>query len=109
MKETICKGDSKMEIKIEHGKEMIIRFVGRLDTVSSLKLSKKLEGEDIKEDLVIFDMKETEYISSAGLRLLISIKKSLAEKNKSLEIHSLNEVCKEVFRVTGFNNVLTVK
>lgn len=98
-----------MEIKIEHGKEMTIKFVGRLDTVSSLELSKKLESEEIKEDLVIFDMKETEYISSAGLRLLISLKKFLAEKNKSLEVHNLNDVCKEVFRVTGFNNVLTVK
>ena len=98
-----------MEIKIEHGKEMIIIFKGRLDTVSSLEVSKKLESEEIKEDLVIFDMKETEYISSAGLRLLISLKKSLAEKNKSLEIHNLNDICKEVFRVTGFNNVLTVK
>ena len=98
-----------MEITIEHGKEMVIKFKGRLDTVSSLEVSKKLEKEEVKEDLVIFDMKETEYISSAGLRLLISLKKSLGEKNKSLEIHSLNDICKEVFRVTGFNNVLNVK
>lgn len=98
-----------MEIKIEHGKEMVIHFKGRLDTVSSLELSKQLEKEEVSEDLVIFDMKETEYISSAGLRLLISLKKSLSEKGKSLEVHSLNDVCKEVFNVTGFNNVLTVK
>ena len=98
-----------MELTIEHGKEMVIHFKGRLDTVSSLDVSKKLEKEEIKEELVIFDMKETEYISSAGLRLLISLKKSLAEKGKSLEIHSLNTVCKEVFRVTGFDKVLTVK
>lgn len=98
-----------MNIEIIHGKEMIIKFSGRLDTNSSLELSKRIEKEEIKEDLVIFDMKETEYISSAGLRLLISLKKSLVEKGKSLEIHSLNEVCKEVFRVTGFNNVLNVK
>jgi len=98
-----------MNIEIKHGKEMIIAFEGRLDTVSSSELSKKLEKENITEDLVIFDMEKTEYISSAGLRLLISLKKSLAEKGKSLEIHSLNEVCKEVFRVTGFNNVLNVK
>ena len=48
-----------MEIKIEHGKEMVIAFKGRLDTVSSLELSKRLENEEIPEDLVIFDMKET--------------------------------------------------
>lgn len=98
-----------MEIKIEHGKEMVIAFKGRLDTVSSLELSKRLENEKIPEDLVIFDMKETEYISSAGLRLLISLKKTLNGENKKLEIQNLNDVCKEVFRVTGFNNILTVK
>lgn len=98
-----------MEITIEHGKEMVIHFKGRLDTVSSLEVSKKLEKEEVKEDLVIFDMKETEYISSAGLRLLISLKKTLSQDNKTLEIHSLNDVCKEVFKVTGFDKVLTVK
>ena len=98
-----------MEITIVHGKEMVIHFKGRLDTVSSLDVSKKLEKEKITEDLVIFDMKETEYISSAGLRLLISLKKTLSQENKSLEIHSLNDICKEVFKVTGFDKVLTVK
>ena len=98
-----------MNIEIIHGKEMTIKFSGRLDTNSSLELSNRIEKEEIKEDLVIFDMKETEYISSAGLRLLISLKKTLNGENKKLEIQNLNDVCKEVFRVTGFNNVLTVK
>ena len=54
-------------------------------------------------------MKELEYISSAGLRALLALKKNLASQNKELEIHNLNPVCQEVFKVTGFNNVLTVK
>ena len=54
-------------------------------------------------------MKETEYISSAGLRLLLALKKSLAKEDKKLEIHNLNNVCREVFKVTGFGNILTVK
>jgi anti-sigma B factor antagonist len=98
-----------MEIKIEHGNEMVIKFVGRLDTVSSLELSKKIEAEEIKEDLVIFDMEETEYISSAGLRLIISLKKDLTSKGKQLELHNMNPVCAEVFRVTGFNKLITIK
>ena len=98
-----------MEIKIEHGNEMVIKFVGRLDTVSSLELSKKIEEEEIKEDLVIFDMEETEYISSAGLRLIISLKKDLNSKGKQLELHNMNPVCQEVFRVTGFNKLITIK
>ena len=98
-----------MEIKITHGQEMVISFKGRLDTTSSMEVSKKLEGEEIKEEVVIFDMKETEYISSAGLRLLLSLKKDLAKDKKRLEIHNLNQVCKEVFKVTGFNNILDIK
>ncbi|MCR5490951.1 MAG: STAS domain-containing protein [Bacilli bacterium] len=98
-----------METKINHGDVMTISLTGRLDTVTSAELSKELEKEEIKEGLVIMDMKDLEYISSAGLRLLLSFKKKLSSDGKSLEIHNLNDVCKEVFRVTGFKNILTVK
>ncbi len=98
-----------MEIRIKHEDAFIIEFVGRLDTVTSLELQKALDQEEVKEDLVIFDMKETEYISSAGLRLLLSLKKNLTKQGKALEIHNVNDICKEVFKVTGFVNVLTIK
>ena len=98
-----------MEINIKHEKEMIIELTGRLDTTSSLELSKRLEGEEVTEDLVVFDMKDTQYISSAGLRLLLAMKKELAGKGKKLEIRNLNNVCYEVFKVTGFINILNVK
>ena len=98
-----------MEIKITHQDAMVVKLIGRLDTVTSVELSEALAKEDIKEALVIIDASELEYISSAGLRLLISLKKELGSKQKALEIHSLNDVCTEVFKVTGFINVLTVK
>ena len=98
-----------MEIKITHQDAMVVKLIGRLDTVTSVELSEALAKEDIKEALVIIDASELEYISSAGLRLLISLKKELGAKQKALEIHSLNDVCTEVFKVTGFINVLTVK
>ena len=98
-----------MEIKIEHGNEMVIKFVGRLDTVSSLELSNNLEEEEINEEVVIMDMEETEYISSAGLRLIISLKKDLTSKGKQFELNNMNPVCAEVFRVTGFNKLITIK
>ena len=98
-----------MEIKINHGEVFTIALVGRLDTVTSKELLETFAKEEVKEDLLILDMKELEYISSAGLRALLAIKKELAEKNKVLEIHNLNNICKEVFKVTGFGNILTVK
>jgi len=98
-----------MEIKINHGEVMTIALVGRLDTVTSKELLEAFAKEEVKEDLLILDMKDLEYISSAGLRALLAIKKELADKNKALEIHNLNNICKEVFKVTGFGNILTVK
>ena len=98
-----------MDVQFIHNQEMIIEFTGRLDTNSSTELSKKLQEEKINENLVIFDMKKTEYISSAGLRLLLSLKKDLEKEGKKLEIHNPNNVCLEVFKVTGFVNILDVK
>lgn len=98
-----------MEIKFTHGNEMVVKLIGRLDTVTSTQLADAFAKEKVDEPMVIIDASELEYISSAGLRLLISLKKELADKNKTLEIHSLNDVCTEVFKVTGFINVLTVK
>ena len=98
-----------MEISINHGNELVVCLKGRLDTITSVDFSNALAKEEINENLVIIDMKELEYISSAGLRALLALKKSLAASNKGLEIHNLNPVCQEVFKVTGFKNILTVK
>ena len=105
----IHKGDLIMEISINHGVELVITIKGRLDTVTSTEFTSAVEKEEIKEGVVVIEAKDLEYISSAGLRALLALKKSLASQNKELEIHHLNPVCQEVFNVTGFNNILTVK
>ena len=101
--------DKIVEIKISHGEKMVISLSGRLDTVTSQDLLNAFNGEEIKESLVVVDMKELEYISSAGLRALLAMKKDLSAKGKQLEICNLNNICLEVFKVTGFLNILTVK
>ena len=98
-----------MEISINHGEALVIALNGRLDTVTSTQLGDAFAKEEVKESLVIIDAKDLEYISSAGLRILLSIKKTLSAQGKEFEIHNLNQVCTEVFRVTGFKIVLTVK
>lgn len=105
----IHKGDLIMEISMSHGVELVITIKGRLDTVTSTEFTSAIEKEEIKEGVVVIEAKDLEYISSAGLRALLALKKSLASQNKELEIHHLNPVCQEVFKVTGFNNILTVK
>ena len=98
-----------MEIKMMHGENLTIALVGRLDTVTSVELNDAFTKEEVKENLVVFDFQELQYISSAGLRVLLAIKKSLEDEGKELEIINLNNVVREVFKVTGFINVLTVK
>lgn len=98
-----------MEILINHGDNLEIILKGRLDTVTSAELQAALDKEQINEKLVVLDFKELEYISSAGLRVLLSLKKKLSSEGRELEVHNLNDVVKEVFKVTGFGNIITVK
>ncbi len=98
-----------MEIKVLKNDNIVIELKGRLDTTTSPQLDQKVKEIEIDKDLVIIDFKELEYISSAGLRVLLAIKKMLEASGKKLEIHNVNEVILEVFNVTGFINVLNVK
>ena len=63
----------------------------------------------MKEDVLVMDFTEVEYISSAGLRLLLALKRKLEGQGKSLEVHHINDVVKEIFSVTGFINALTIR
>lgn len=98
-----------MEINIKHGEQLVVYLSGRLDTVTSVDFTNRMNAEKIDEKLVIIDMSDLEYISSAGLRALLAVKKSLAPQGKELEVHNLSPICQEVFKVTGFKNILTVK
>lgn len=98
-----------MEINVNHGENLTISLKGRLDTITSNELLEAFAKEEKKENLVIVDMKDLEYISSAGLRALLAMKKELSASKKTFEVHNLNSVCQEVFKVTGFSNILTVK
>lgn len=98
-----------MEIRIKHDFDVTFELVGRLDTSTSVELDNKFQEEKIDENIIVLDFKELEYISSAGLRVILKIKKSLDSLNKKLEIHNVNDVVKEVFKVTGFINVLDIK
>ena len=98
-----------MEIVVKHENDLIIELSGRLDTITAPELEKKFNEEEIEQEKVILEFSNVEYISSAGLRALLAIKKNLDSKKKVLEIHNINAVVKEVFSVTGFNNILNIK
>ena len=81
---------------------------GRLDTVTAPELETALERalDDAKE--LCFDFKELEYISSAGLRVLLKAQKIMNTKGK-MKVTGANETIMEVFDITGFVDILTIE
>ncbi len=93
--------------KTANGSELLISVAGRLDTTTSPQLDDELKSLDGVEKLV-FDLKELEYISSAGLRVLLSAQKVM-NKQGSMVIKNVNETINEIFEVTGFVDILTIE
>ena len=92
----------------KNGTALEIALEGRLDTMTSPELEKELnERLDNAEELV-FDFANVEYISSAGLRVLLSAHKKMSGKD-GMKIRNINEIVREVFEVTGFTDILTIE
>ena len=96
-----------IEIK-KNAEETIIEIVGRLDTTTAPALDKTIT-EDIKDnENLVLDMKDLEYISSAGLRVLLSAQKKM-QKIGSMKVINVCEEVMEVFEITGFADILTIE
>ena len=80
---------------------------GRLDTITSPDLEKEIASVADAEELIV-DFSKLEYISSAGLRVLLSAHKSFVKKG-GLTITNVNETVLEIFEVTGFKDILNIK
>ena len=93
---------------IKEAQETVIKVVGRLDTITAPALDKSI-NEDIggAQNLVI-DMKGVEYISSAGLRVLLSAQKKM-QKIGSMKVTGVCEEVMEVFEMTGFAEILVIE
>lgn len=94
--------------QIQEGNTLTVELEGRLDTATSPQLeSALLEVIDGVNEL-IFDFSKLEYISSAGLRILLMMQKKMM-KQGSMVIRHVNEIVAEVFEVTGFSDILTIE
>ena len=89
-----------------NGITMTIAVEGRLDTITTPDLELELRKLDNVNSLIL-DFRKLDYISSAGLRVLLSAHKKMQQKDGMKIIHA-NELVKEVFEVTGFSDILTV-
>lgn len=94
--------------KMRNNNELTVSLEGRLDTVTAPSLEEELKANlDGIQELVL-DFQKLEYISSAGLRVLLMAQKTM-NKQGSMVIRNVNETIAEVFEITGFADMLTIE
>ena len=97
-----------MSLKIENKNAETLALIGRLDTVTAPELEAEMSALLSSADSLVLDMEKLEYISSAGLRVILKTQKALAQKAGLKLIHVSDEVM-EVFEITGFSDFLTIE
>ncbi len=94
--------------KKQDGTTLEVILEGRLDGTTAPELEEALQGGLDGVEELIMDFSNLEYISSAGLRVLLSLHKTMNGKGNMKVIHA-NEIVMEVFEVTGFDSVLNIE
>ncbi len=93
--------------KQQNGADLTLAVEGRLDTTTSPELEKELTASLKGVESLTLDFSKLVYISSAGLRVLLSAHKQMSGKG-GMKVKHVNEVVQEVFDVTGFADILTI-
>ena len=91
-----------------NGTDLEIALEGRLDTMTAPDLEKELNASLDAADTLTLNLADLAYISSAGLRVLLSAHKAMSGKG-GMKIRNVNEIVREVFDVTGFSDILTIE
>lgn len=95
-------------IKEQNESFLTIKLIGRLDTTTAPKLEGELKTSVNGISLLVFDLKKLDYISSAGLRVLLSAQKVMNRQGE-MKITGANETVMEIFEVTGFVDILNIE
>ena len=96
-----------MEIKTKaEGNKLTIAVSGRVDTVTAPELEAGLKFGDAKN--VVIDLKDVPYMSSAGLRLLLTAHKTMLANGGELQIANVQPSVREVLDITGFSDILNL-
>ena len=96
-----------IEIK-RNAEEIVIEIVGRLDTNTAPALDKTITDDVSNDQNLILDFKGLEYISSAGLRVLLGAQKKM-QKSGSIKVINVSSDIMDVFDMTGFSDILTIE
>lgn len=94
--------------KIENGTELTMILNGRLDTTTAPQLEAELKRSVNGVETLIFDFAALEYLSSAGLRVLLAAQKVMNKQGEMIVKH-VNDTISEIFEVTGFADILNIQ
>lgn len=94
--------------KTENGTKTIFKLEGKLDTITAPELEKELEDSLDGVEELIFDFTGIEYISSAGLRVILNTQQQMLEQGE-MKLVGVNEIIMDIFEVTGFVDILTIE
>ena len=94
--------------KMMNDDQLTLTLEGRLDTVTSRDLEQELNDSLDSVEELILDFNGLEYISSAGLRVLLSAQKTMMKRG-GMKVIGVNEMIMEIFDVTGFSDILTIE
>ena len=96
-------------VKDYNGKELTMTVEGRIDTITSQDLEKEINEEIGSFDSLIMNFEKVEYVSSSGLRLLISTQKKLKEENIPFAIKNVGDAVNEIFKMSGFDQIFNIE
>lgn len=94
--------------KANEGEKLTLALEGRLDTTTTPQLEEELKTALTDVKTLVFDFGKLEYLSSAGLRVLLATQKQMNQQG-TMVITNVNETIMEVFEVTGFVDILTIQ
>lgn len=88
--------------------ELTLRLSGRLDTVTAPQLEAELQAQLGGVKKLVLEIASLEYLSSAGLRVLLSAQKAMNRQGEMI-VRGANETVREIFEITGFADILTLE
>ncbi len=91
-----------------NGDALTVCLEGRLDTVTAPELEASLKESMEGAKTLTLDLEKLEYMSSAGLRVLLSAQKQMSKKG-GMTVTNVNETIMEIFEVTGFSDILSIE
>jgi len=94
--------------KTLEGQSLVIKLSGRLDTITAPQLEEEVKADIDGVTELVFDCEALEYISSAGLRVLLSAQKTMNDKG-SMVVRNVSDEIQEIFDVTGVSDILTIE